>query len=249
MWLKRENIQWIIKIIDYLLVYAQNGFGYTFNDYRHSTIMKNIHGILNYFQTIEPDAVSEVWRRSVETQIAQYVNNHYPHGVCSVFGRAQGSTVTLYCCIEDHQFQPKNFWLGYIYVYFNPFEDCLKIYYCWKLSNSRFGAIYFEQSFYKVQVLNEKSSSICLVIGFFKIYILYLQKYLLMYSLRNSNLFSCSCTVDVKMVMFEVFYFISFRPLKYIIYTYGIILYVAWLVLSLSDNQFSDFDCEISDKV
>lgn len=46
----------------------------------------------------------------VEGQLTEYVSNHYPHGVCAVYGRAQGSTITLICCIEDHQFQPKNFW-------------------------------------------------------------------------------------------------------------------------------------------
>ncbi|MCL4122172.1 UNVERIFIED_CONTAM: hypothetical protein GTU68_064664, partial [Idotea baltica] len=63
-------------------------------------------------KSYEIDTVSEPWRAVVETQLTQYVNNHYPHGVCSVYGRAQGSTVTLICCIEDHQFQPKNFWNG-----------------------------------------------------------------------------------------------------------------------------------------
>jgi len=37
---------------------------------------------------------------------------HYKHGVCSVFGKSSGSQITLTLCIEDHQFQPKNFWNG-----------------------------------------------------------------------------------------------------------------------------------------
>lgn len=32
--------------------------------------------------------------------------------VCAVFSRTQGSQVVLTMCIEDHQFQPKNFWNG-----------------------------------------------------------------------------------------------------------------------------------------
>lgn len=32
--------------------------------------------------------------------------------MCSVFGRSQGNQITLTICIEDHQFQSKNYWNG-----------------------------------------------------------------------------------------------------------------------------------------
>ncbi|XP_071534398.1 F-actin-capping protein subunit alpha [Panulirus ornatus] len=60
----------------------------------------------------ESDPTTESWRSAVETQLIQYASDHYPHGVCAVFARAQGSAVTLTMCIEDHQFQPKNYWNG-----------------------------------------------------------------------------------------------------------------------------------------
>lgn len=52
----------------------------------------------------------ETWRRSLEQGFTDYVLQHYRHGVCSVFVKSDDNMVTLTACIEDHQFQPKNFW-------------------------------------------------------------------------------------------------------------------------------------------
>lgn len=52
----------------------------------------------------------------METQLIQYVSDHYPHGVCAVYARTQGSAVTLTMCIEDHQFQPKNYWYDHCHL-------------------------------------------------------------------------------------------------------------------------------------
>ncbi|XP_076039895.1 F-actin-capping protein subunit alpha [Oratosquilla oratoria] len=60
----------------------------------------------------DPDPASEPWRSVLESHVATYVGNHYSHGVCAVFAKAQGSLVTLTVCIEDHQFQPRNYWNG-----------------------------------------------------------------------------------------------------------------------------------------
>lgn len=66
--------------------------------------------VLFFSQPCESDPATESWRSAVETQLIQYVSDHYPHGVCAVYARTQGSAVTLTMCIEDHQFQPKNYW-------------------------------------------------------------------------------------------------------------------------------------------
>lgn len=65
------------------------------------------------YQPYEPDQTAEPWRAALDAEFLQYTQNHYKHGVCSVIGRSQsGGIVTLIACIEDHQFQPKNYWNG-----------------------------------------------------------------------------------------------------------------------------------------
>lgn len=64
------------------------------------------------YQPHEPDSVAEPWRAALDVEAIAYTANHYRHGVSSVFGRSQGSQITLTICIEDHQFQPNNFWNG-----------------------------------------------------------------------------------------------------------------------------------------
>lgn len=65
------------------------------------------------YQTYTPDTAAEPWRVALDTEFLQYARNHYKDGVCSVVGKNQGGgVITLTACIEDHQFQPKNFWNG-----------------------------------------------------------------------------------------------------------------------------------------
>ncbi|XP_030759537.1 F-actin-capping protein subunit alpha [Sitophilus oryzae] len=64
------------------------------------------------YQPFTPDATAEPWRSALDAEFIQYTRNHYKDGVSLVVGRSEGNTITLAACIEDHQFQPKNFWNG-----------------------------------------------------------------------------------------------------------------------------------------
>lgn len=64
---------------------------------------------------VEPHAVDETidsWRSEIDNSVRTYMKCHYPNGVCSVFGKDTGLGPAMTICIEDHQFQPQNFWNG-----------------------------------------------------------------------------------------------------------------------------------------
>uniref|UniRef100_A0A182IMQ9 F-actin-capping protein subunit alpha n=1 Tax=Anopheles atroparvus TaxID=41427 RepID=A0A182IMQ9_ANOAO len=63
-------------------------------------------------QNHDGDHTSEQWRAMLDIETLTYCANHYRNGSCSVYGRTANGQITLNVCIEDHQFQPKNFWNG-----------------------------------------------------------------------------------------------------------------------------------------
>lgn len=66
----------------------------------------------NDLEAHDVDANAESWRSAVDDALRKYVKDHYPHGVLTVYGSSSGGSITLTACIEDHQFQPQNFWNG-----------------------------------------------------------------------------------------------------------------------------------------
>eukprot|EP01136_Pigoraptor_vietnamica_P045865 Opistho-1_new@24380 len=63
-------------------------------------------------QPASRDDTAEPHRAALESAITAYTENHYPNGVSAVYGSSSGSQVTLAACIEDHKFNPSNFWNG-----------------------------------------------------------------------------------------------------------------------------------------
>lgn len=66
--------------------------------------------MLKKLQSWEPDSETETWRSAFETEFTSYTSLHYKHGTCSVFAKKEDSSAVITACIEDHEFQAKNFW-------------------------------------------------------------------------------------------------------------------------------------------
>lgn len=64
------------------------------------------------FQSWTSDTSLEPLRSAIEEEVTAYALNHYKHGVCSAFATTTEAGKAIVVCIEDHQYQPKNYWNG-----------------------------------------------------------------------------------------------------------------------------------------
>ena len=64
------------------------------------------------FESWEPETSLESLRSAIEAAVTEYCQQHYKSGVASTFSKKPEAGDTIVCCIENHQFQPKNMWNG-----------------------------------------------------------------------------------------------------------------------------------------
>ncbi|XP_040579051.1 F-actin-capping protein subunit alpha [Lepeophtheirus salmonis] len=65
------------------------------------------------YQPHTPDKEWEPLRAAIETEATSYTLNHFKHGICCTFiADSEENGKSIVVCIEDHQFQPKNYWNG-----------------------------------------------------------------------------------------------------------------------------------------
>jgi len=64
------------------------------------------------YQAWTPEQGMEGLRAAVEAEVTGYCLNHFRHGVSATFSKEGEDGQNIVCCIEDHQFQPKNYWNG-----------------------------------------------------------------------------------------------------------------------------------------
>ncbi|CAG2166444.1 unnamed protein product, partial [Oppiella nova] len=64
------------------------------------------------YEPWKPDPLSEPWRAALDEVWLKYCTDHYPNGVCAVFGFSKNGQISLTACIEGHTYQPKNYCNG-----------------------------------------------------------------------------------------------------------------------------------------
>lgn len=60
----------------------------------------------------ELDADVEPFRAAFDDEAVKYVNEHYPHGAATVYGKKHGGQYKVIVCISSQKYNPNNFWNG-----------------------------------------------------------------------------------------------------------------------------------------
>jgi len=64
------------------------------------------------YQPFTPDEELEGLRAAVEAVVTDYCLNYYKAGVSATFSKEENGRKAIVCCIENHRFEPTNFWNG-----------------------------------------------------------------------------------------------------------------------------------------
>jgi len=75
---------------------------------KHSFSFDHMRLVASDLQPLAVDEEIETLRSAIDTQLQEYVSDHYPHGVSTVYG--SGSKVTI--VIVDNKYNPSNYWNG-----------------------------------------------------------------------------------------------------------------------------------------
>jgi len=63
-------------------------------------------------QEEERENEAEKWRVAIQSALKPYLEEFYPAHVTAVYGKVEDDQVTITVCIEDHKYNPNNFWNG-----------------------------------------------------------------------------------------------------------------------------------------
>jgi len=63
-------------------------------------------------QDVDRDMGAEKWREAIQSALKPYLDEFYPSHISAVYGKLEEDQVNITVCIEDHKYNPNNFWNG-----------------------------------------------------------------------------------------------------------------------------------------
>ncbi|KAI9353373.1 F-actin-capping protein subunit alpha [Zopfochytrium polystomum] len=76
---------------------------------KQSFIFDHVRQEVSHTEPFEPDSETEPFREAVEAEVDRYLDDHYPDGIATVYGKP-GKEIII--AIVDNKFNPNNFWNG-----------------------------------------------------------------------------------------------------------------------------------------